>query len=82
MYKIKGDFTARVATVQTKATGFPEHHLTAKPGWYIVQFPFDASDYDGNYSGYPLEIPLPPEVFHANFEEVKTTKKVSKCRIV
>ena len=41
-YNLAGPVKARQVTVQTKATGFPEHHLTARPGWYIITLAQDA----------------------------------------
>ena len=76
-YEIVGPVKARICTEATKAQGFPDHHLTAKAGWYIVELPFDAGRYNSTYTGYPLEIVLPPETFHENFTE-KDTKKSKK----
>jgi hypothetical protein len=76
-YEIVGPVKARIVTIETKAQGFPDHHLTAKPGWYIVELPVDAGRYNPTYSGYPLEIVLPPETFHENFTEKKASKSSS-----
>jgi hypothetical protein len=74
-YDLSGPVKARQVTVETKATGFPEHHLIAKPGWWIVTLDQDASGYDSSYAGHPIEFVLPPEAFHENFKAKKSRKK-------
>jgi len=75
-YKIKDNsFTAKIATVDTKATGNPSGHLTARSGEYVVSFPFDCG---GPFSGHPFSIVVPGPVFHEHFEEMNAAKKSKK----
>lgn len=72
-YRLKeNQFDARMATVETKATGNPFGHLSARPGDYILTFPFDCG---GEYTGHNFQIPIPGNVFHAMFEEDKPPSK-------
>lgn len=63
-------FNVYLAAVQTKCTGFPRNHVTAYPGDYILEFPFDGG---GIHSGQPLQIPISAAVFEQHFKGSEIT---------